>query len=139
MAAGQHNPSRRALLGAVGALPLLGVGDLVAAPEDEADRGPPASAAAEALAWARALDAYETAEEAMLEAEASPAGDEAEDDARRDALCAALGRLLRTPAPDLQALRLKIDIALEQGAGTPPGWAACLVAIRADALRLGAG
>jgi len=138
MAAGQHNPSRRALLGAAVALPLLGVGDVTPPPASDFDHGRSPAKAGEELAWARALDFYEAAEEEVREAEAWPADFEDEYGERLDALCDALRRLWRTPAPDLRALALKIDLAFEHELGTLAGATACLAAIRADARRLAA-
>ena len=140
MAAGQHNPSRRALLGAAVALPLLGIGDCASPPEARPLplHQPATHRSGEELAWARALDAYEAAEAEVEEAEASPADYEDEHGERLDALCGALRQLLRTPAPDLYALALKVELTIAHGLGPSTGGAACLAAIRGDARRLAA-
>jgi hypothetical protein len=52
------------------------------------------------------------------------------------AFYAALERLLRTPAPDIPALALKIELAVDHDAGSLTGGEHCLAAIKADARRL---
>ena len=164
MAAGQLNRTRgavlgaakprRALLGVAVALPLLGVGDCASPPAEASPLHQPSPSAAvsplhhaahgspppvgEDLEWALALDAYEAAEADVEEAEGSPAEFGDEHGERLGALCGALRRLLRTPAPDRSALTLKIDLAIEHGLGTFAGWGACLATIREDARRLAA-
>jgi len=158
MAAGQHNPSRRALLGTAVALSfssfsfgtgprrarsLLGMsgGEARAAPgplHPAASRRGPPPRPREDRAWREALDLYLAAEADVEEAEAWPGDDEDEYGERLDSLCDALRRLLRTPAPDLRALAIKIDLAMEHELGTLAGAAACLAAIREDARRLAA-
>ncbi len=139
MAAGQHNPSRRALLGAAVALPLVsGMADSPAPrPLHHAAHGPPPRSG-EDLAWARALEAYEAAEAEVQDAVGWPAEYEEEYGERLDARCEALRRLWRTPAPDLGALALKIDLAIEHELGMLAGGATCLAAIQGDAQRLAA-
>ncbi|HKR24691.1 MAG TPA: hypothetical protein VJS15_05495 [Allosphingosinicella sp.] len=120
---------------------MLGIGDCAAPPEarprplHHAAHGPPPRSGEE---WARALDAYEAAEAEVEEAEASPADYEDEHGERLDALCGALRQLLRTPAPDLYALALKVELTIAHGLGPSTGGAACLAAIRGDARRLAA-
>lgn len=47
-----------------------------------------------------------------------------------------LKRLLRTPAPDLRALALKIDLAIDQEVATLDGGERCLAVLKADGWRL---
>jgi hypothetical protein len=153
MAAGQHNPSRRALLGAAVVLPLMGSALASSFPRKRESpflfeparrwtpdqvRGDGGSEAPSAVAWREALDAYQAAEAEVEDAEAWPADHEDEYSERLDSLCDALRHLLRTPAPDLRALAIKIDLAIEHELGTLAGAAACLAAIREDTQRLAA-
>jgi hypothetical protein len=55
------------------------------------------------------------------------------------AFYAALGRLLRTPAPDFAALTVKIVLAVDHEIGTLTAGERCLAALKADARRLAAG
>jgi hypothetical protein len=116
MAARDHKPSRRALLGAAVAMPFVGCaggGDLT--PPPRFALGPSPSKLGEDLEWSEALAALHTAEAALREFEARTAGApdeeqeavEAEMDERLDALGPALLRLLKAPALDLQALVVK--------------------------------
>ena len=88
--------------------------------------------------WARALDVYEAAEAEVEDAAGWPADFEDEYAERLDALCDALRQLLHTPAPDLGALALKIELATEHELGMLAGGAVCLAAIQRDAQRLAA-
>ena len=147
MAAGQHKLSRRALLGAVCAAPLvrhpgLDPGSMNAA-------GPQARAAvsmdsgfrrngefaADASKWMRALAGFAAAEAAL--AAAAGASDEVYDPigVRHEA---ALQRLLRTPAPDVAALARKLELALDERSGEFFGDEAAMSAIKRDARRLAA-
>jgi hypothetical protein len=49
---------------------------------------------------------------------------------------AALKRLLRTSAPDLPALALKIELAVDEEVATLAGGERCLAALKADGWRL---
>ena len=49
---------------------------------------------------------------------------------------AALKRLLRTPAPDLPALALKIELAVDEEVATLAGGERCLAVLKADGRRL---
>jgi hypothetical protein len=64
------------------------------------------------------------------------AADEALFDSRLGAFYRALRRLLRTPAPDLRALSLKLDLAVEHEVAELTGGKACLIALKRDARRL---
>lgn len=88
--------------------------------------------------WARAVEAYEAAEAEVQDAVGWPAEFEEEYGERLDARCEALRELWRTPAPDLDALALKIDLAIEHELGMLAGGATCLAAIQGDAQRLAA-
>jgi hypothetical protein len=57
-------------------------------------------------------------------------------DALLDTFTAALRRLLRTPAPDLAALALKIELAIDQVAWESTDGEACMAALTRDARRL---
>lgn len=72
-------------------------------------------------------------------AERKVADADAQEDAfgdRLDAFYAALRRLLRTPAPDFEALSVKIVLAVDHEVGTLAGGEPCLAALKADARRL---
>ena len=151
MAAGRHNLSRRALLGAgVGACLGDGLrGGGVSAASSFASATGVASSLPDPVRWARTLAAYRRsearmaafqAEVALLPAErrAFPACRPLEQrfgdlDDRR---FAALLRLFQLPAPDLAALSLKLDLALADQAWELTGAEDCLAVIAADARRL---
>ena len=142
MAAGQHNPSRRALLGAAVGFPLLpGVAE-AQGPLHHASHGPPPRTGEE---WVRALATYRTAEAGVRGFERATAGSSFEEAARLeghygdlgDAMYSALRRLLRAPAPGVGALAVKIGLVVEHEVGTLEGGEACFAALQADALRLG--
>ena len=157
MAAGRHNLTRRALLGA--AAGVCGDMYLYVSPSPARARGQlPATVptslsafggqSASDCPFARALAAYRRAEarvaafkaeEALLpEARrAFPCDDLEEEFGRLDGLrLAALRRLLRLPAPNLAALALKLDLA--DSAWELTGCESCLAALAADAQRLSA-
>ena len=121
MAAGQHNPSRRALLGAAVGLPLIAAADGAGAttgPLHHAAHGPPPRPGEE---WGKALAAFEAARAAVREIEAATAGYGFEDeeallpahDAACEAMEAALQHMLFVPAPDLRALGIKFEAAFD--------------------------
>jgi len=120
MAAGRHNLSRRAVLGAcVGVPALLGAGGAPAA--DLRDR------------WTRALAGIRRSEARLA---ALPPG--ASDDLFGDLECArldALRRLLYAPAPDPAALALKVELTVDDQAWELTGAEPCLAALKADARR----
>ncbi len=146
MAAGRHNLSRRALLGAgVGACAFAGGGRAAAAPFA------PASGSAQGSSrrsWERAVDALRRAEarvaafeaeEALLPAERRALAGEALEErfGRLDSLrLAAVRRLLGLPAADLPALALKLDVAVAEQAWEMSGAEDCLAVIAADARRI---
>jgi hypothetical protein len=154
MVAGQHKLSRRALLGAVCAAPLvrhpgLDPGSMNAAghparsavPMDSGVELRSTSArrndefAAAAAKWEKALAGFAAAEAALAAAAGEP--DEVYDPigARHEA---AFQRLLRTPAPDAAALSRKLELALDERAGEFFGDEAAMKAIKRDARRVAA-
>jgi hypothetical protein len=146
MAAGRHNLTRRALLGAGAAAPF--VHDLHIVHFMHTARPEPADIALR-LRWTRALAAFRRAEAQLAAFKAA----EARLPARmrewphvrplerkfgdlEDVRLAALGRLFRLPAPDLAALALKLDLAVVDLAWELTGCETCLEAMAADARRL---
>jgi hypothetical protein len=148
MAAGDHNPSRRALLGAAVGLPLLprhceersdaaiqcGVGvssGLLRSARNDGE-------------WQAALAAVEAAQAAVWEIEAATAGYGLEDEeallpaheAACDAMEVALGRMLLAPAPDLAAFAAKLELFFEHELEPHSVGEDVLAAIRGDAARL---
>ena len=130
MSVTEHNPSRRALLGAAVALPLLGGRDgFEEAPPPRFTRSPSPANAGEDLRWRQRLAAYRVAEAAVRECERRTSGApweeqeavEEEYGDRLGALYAALRRLMRAPAPDLPALAVKIELAIDQEVATLTG------------------
>lgn len=148
--------SRRAVLGgAVGlsfdtglrqAQPLLRMsGDEAQGPLHQpspaASAGPPPRSGEE---WEVRLAAYRAAEAEVRAFERATvgasfaeaaAGEEAEG-RLGDVMYARLRRLLRTAAPDVAALAVKLDLVVEHEVGTLEGGEACFLAIRRDARRL---
>ena len=132
MAAGRHNLSRRAVLGAVaGACASRHWAEVAAAASGRAAPSPAPSR------WTRALAGFRRAEARLA---ALPPG--TSDDLFDDFECARLGalrRLLRAPAPDPRALSLKIDLIVDEDVATLTGAEPCLAALKADARRLAHG
>ncbi len=159
MAAAQLNRSRRALLGAAVALPVLSVvegpvpsvvdGPLLARPEapEPLPRSADGPRAGEDQRWRRALAAFKAAEAELRAFERRTAGAAWEEqeaveqgmDAHIDILYAALRRLLRIPAPDLRALATKIALSVDHEVGALTGGEACLALLKRDARRLAGG
>jgi hypothetical protein len=144
MAGAQLNLSRRALLGAALTAPTWGrhpgldpgstffgsaaVKERWMPDQVRHDEGRPVTN------WDRALSRFRKTDAAL--AAAAHTLDEALYDrlgARHDT---ALRRLLRTPAPDLSALALKLDLALDDRAVEYVGDAAAMKALKQDARRL---
>ncbi|HEX8366239.1 MAG TPA: hypothetical protein VF603_13240 [Allosphingosinicella sp.] len=179
MAAGRHNLTRRALLGAAAGAPLAAAcGPLetaaravTASPSPFAlslSKGCPSPPHADRSAglrqaqperscptpaaqtrWHRALAGFRRAEarlvafrryEAALPAEArafpacAPLEERGNDleSARLDTI----RQLLRAPAPDLPALALKVELAIDEEIAFFSGGETCLAAVKADAFRL---
>jgi hypothetical protein len=159
MAAGRHNLTRRALLGAVvgaSALPgaVVGASALPGAVAGAATlpgaRG--AHAADARRPWERALAAFRRAEARLDARRAYEAGlpaalrafplSEQLDEVFNDLACArlrALQRLLQVPAPDLGTLSLKVDLIVDEEVATLHGDERCLAVLKADARRLAQG
>jgi hypothetical protein len=156
MVDGQHKLSRRALLGAVCAAPLVrhpGLGSHQSTTlMGSLDPGSMNAAGHQARAsvfmdsgfrrndefaaeWMRALAGFAAAEAALVAA--AGASDEIYDPlgTRHEA---ALRRLLRTPAPDTAALARKLEFALDERSGEFFGDEAAMKAIKRDARRLAA-
>lgn len=137
MAADEHKASRRAVLGAAVALPLLGRGTLAVGTTP----GP-----ADANAWREALATFERAEADVHEFErrsrtASHQEQLETEDAYGDLLdlmLASLRRLLSLPAPDLDALATKVALVTDYEAATLTGGEACMETLKRDARWLAA-
>lgn len=84
--------------------------------------------------WDRALARFQKAEAAL--AAAAHTSDEARYDRLGDPHESALQRLLLTPAPDIAALALKLDLALYEPAEEFLAGAPAMRALKADARRL---
>jgi hypothetical protein len=159
MVAGRHNLTRRALLG-VGVGACVGDSRLAARPTPaRAARGASpmpdgdgGTAAVPVLRrWGAAVAAYRRSEIRVAAHRAGeaclPAGRRAfpcealeAAFARVDSLrLAALRRLLLTPAPDLPALALKLELAVADSAWETSGCEDCLALAAADARRLAEG
>jgi hypothetical protein len=164
MTAARHNPTRRALLGAAVFAPVLVAGSGGAAGAASVgrrrwDRALAALRDAEAaVAACRARDYLPAHEihaairgrwpipydfaadpEARAAVSASLAEFQPFEDrlnALGDARDAAQKRLLRTPAPDLPALALKIELIVDEEVATLAGGERCLAALKADGWRL---
>jgi hypothetical protein len=143
MVDGQHKLSRRALLGAVCAAPLVrhpgldpGSMNTVVAEADAAVFMGSGFRRNDAGSWDRALARFDKAQ-AILDAARGEPDEDAYDlllDAHGDALCA----LLALPAPDLAGLAAKLDIIVAHLAWEQTGAEDCLERVRQDARRLAA-
>jgi len=132
MAGRDHNFTRRAVLGAAFAVPALA-------------SAASAGAAVPAVArWRRALAGLRQAQAAMAayERRCDAAGlqniwqlDERLDD-HLGTFISALERLMGTPAPDVAALALKIELAVDHDVASLTEGERCLAVLKADALRL---
>ena len=150
MAGADLNLSRRALLGAACAAPVLSVVEgpvagaaspfrhtgLDPAPAFASGAGKEGNGAAgdrRAALWDAALARFRRAEAALAVA------DGADEDrfGRLASRCdAAICRLLRTPAPDAAALAVKLELATRHLVWEFPGGETCLAALVRDARRL---
>jgi len=146
MAVREHRVSRRVLLGAACAFPLV---QAAPRPVEAARRAAPAalnglqtrpspsSRQPQSFAvtkWDRALNSFRRAQQCVESAVHEP--DQDRYDTLLDTFTATLRRLLRTPAPNLPALSLKIDLAVDQAAWELTRGEACLAALKRDARRL---
>ncbi len=137
MAAREHRVSRRALLGAACALPLGCLpgpdpGSSLLSPASER-RWPPDQIRQDE-AWRRNLARLRRDEARLRALEGDP-----DEDRFGDALVVfnhSLKKLLRTPAPALPALLLKIELAVDHEVADLIGGKACLAVLKQDARRL---
>jgi hypothetical protein len=143
MAVAQLNLSRRALLGAAFAAPVLGTVEgtvlsalpaALASHEGEGAAPPAAHPSRSVTSWDRAKTRFQAADTA-LSALAGTSDEDLYDRAgtRHDR---ALVRLLRTPAPHAAALADKIDLLIAHQTWEFRAADACLAALSADARRL---
>jgi hypothetical protein len=94
--------------------------------------------------WQRALARFKAAEAEVRAVERATAGGMAEEeealqevyDARLGEHSAALLRLMKVRAPDLAALAVKIELAIDEEVGTLTGGEFCLAALKRDVRRL---
>lgn len=94
--------------------------------------------------WLRALARLEAAEAEVRAVERATAGGTAEEEealeqvymARLGEHKAALLRLMKVRAPDLPALALKIELAIDREVGSLTGGELCLAALKRDVRRL---
>jgi len=135
MASREHSCTRRAVLGAAAALPVL------------ACASGAAGAAVAVEKWRSALAGFRRAEAAMHEFDRLSRGVPGRSFEAQDMLdeqfsdhvvaCnAALRRLLRAPAPDPAALALKVELAIDHEIAPLGGGERWLAVLKADARRL---
>ena len=137
MAAAQLKRTRREVLGAAVALPVVGA----AIAENPL---PPPAPPRHVLRWRRALAAFEAAEGEFgrFEAFCRSRPDEEQlglEDGygdRLDALYAALRRLMKAPAPDWAALARKVALCVDHEVATLAGGEECMAALKGDCARL---
>jgi hypothetical protein len=156
VSAAEHNPSRRALLGAAAALPFVGAAASPSSFPRKRESLPslctsPANWIPDQVRddgeWKRALAAYRKAEAELRAFERRTAGlpwqeqeaVEREMDERLDALGPALLRLIEAPAPDLEALAVKIETIIAHEAWSASGGEDCLAELGRDVRRLTKG
>lgn len=149
MAGGRHNPSRRALLGAV----VVGLPLLPRHPGlDPGSSSPPPGCATRWTPdqvrgderWRKALARLNAIEAEVRAVEQATAGGTAEEEEALEPVymallgkhSAALRRVMKVRAPDLAALALKIELAIDQEVGTLSGGELCLAALKRDVRRL---
>jgi len=133
--------SRRALLGAVFAAPVLsrhsGLDpESTFFADGEKDRWMPDQVRHDKL-WTRALAHFRRAEATLARLEGGP--DEDAFGRAHEAFNAALGRLVAVPAPDLEALAAKIEIAVAEEIAELSFGPLSLAQLARDARRLAAG
>ncbi|HEX8513831.1 MAG TPA: hypothetical protein VF688_12080 [Allosphingosinicella sp.] len=93
--------------------------------------------------WERALARFRAVEAEMRAVERATAGGSAEEEEGLEPVymallgehIAALRRLMKVRAPDLRALALKIELAIDQEVGTLTGGELCLAALKRDVRR----
>jgi hypothetical protein len=128
MAAGDLNPSRRALLGAALAAPVVGLAPFGAS---QAPVAASVVSARRAARWERALARFRAAEAGL--AGVAHSEDEAVYDRAGELFDRALRGLLRTPAPDAEALAGKLALAVRHLAWELNAGDACMAALVRDA------
>jgi hypothetical protein len=148
--------SRRALLGAAFAAPVLSIVEgpvlsFAEAPVLSLVEGPgparrpaenpqstlapaPASPSFAVTKWDRVLSTFRRAERTL--AWVAHTEDDALYDRALGGFNRALRALVRAPAPDLAALSAKIDLAVDHEVATLTGGEACMAALKRDARRL---
>jgi hypothetical protein len=138
MAVAELSVSRREVLGAACAAPLslcrhpgLDPGSLFAFRRPLEGRGIPDQVRNDG--WERTLDRVRAAEAAL---DAARGADDAVFDRVLGRFNRALARLLRTPAPDIAALAVKLDLLLAHEVWELDFAQPCLAALRRDAARL---
>lgn len=146
MAAGDHNPSRRALLGAAVGIPLLGAAGAEEAPPPAfaSGCGGSPSPANVGEQWSKALAAFRTAESEMRAFERATAGSSAEEEevwlpayeARLDALGGAVRGVMLAGAPDFAAFASKLELFFEHELEPDSVDEDILAALRTDSRRL---
>jgi hypothetical protein len=147
MAAREHRVSRRALLGAAFATAFVARHPAVASLEEAQGRGTDSSGVGRATGWTLKRVqgdeqwGHKLARFRRAEAVLKAAVHEPDEDRYGDLVVAfnrALRKLLRTPAPDLPALALKIDLTVDHEVAELTGGDACLAALKRDGRRLAA-
>jgi hypothetical protein len=142
MAADDHNPSRRALLGAAVGIPLIaGVGAEEAPPPHSVRSPSPAKAGED---WSITLAAFQAAEAELRGLEWATAGQSAEEedalqevyDDRVDAFGGAVRGVMLAAAPDLAAFAAKLELFFEHEVEPHSVDDEVMAAIRGDARRL---
>ena len=152
MAARDHRVSRRALLGAAVAAPVLSAAEGLTRhpglnpgstflpsppirrwiPDRVRDDEEPVLSDDDE--WNCALIRFRVTEAVLKEHAHDP--DEDRYGRLNAAFHRALRKLIRTPAPNLRALSTKIDLAVDREVATLTGGEACLAVLKADARRL---
>ena len=151
MASREHSFTRRALLGAAVAVPVAaGVSSPGGATSTDLPSPQPSPLKGEG-AWAAALAAYREARAAQdrfdlatREATAGPRGRSFAEQKKLDdrfgdylvATCKAVRKLMRTPAPDLGALGVKIGLVVDERGWELIGGERGMAVLKADAGRL---
>jgi hypothetical protein len=141
MAAGQHNPSRRALLGAAVALPVITAADgagVAVGPLHHASHGSPPRSGED---WSKAIAAFRSAEAEVRAFERATAGSSAEEEevwlpvyeARLEAFGAAVRGVMLAGAPDFPAFAAKLELFFEHELEPNSVDEEVLAAIRGDA------
>ena len=95
-------------------------------------------------AWRKALARFHAVEAEVRAIERATAGGTVEEEEALEAVylarlgehSAALRRLMRVRAPDLAALALKIELAIDEEVGSLSGGELCLAALKRDVRRL---